>query len=174
MLPMSRDFVRRVLLIGSMILPRAALTQVPGEQDAGDEIVITARFRDESLQDLPIALTALSGDALAGKNLNSLADIAQIVPTIDVRTAASNKDRALFIRGIGTISTSPGVEPSVSTVIDGVVLARAGQATLELVDIDHIEVLRGPQGTLYGANSMGGLIKYVTKDPSTDGYSGRF
>ena len=90
------------------------------------------------------------------------------MPSTDFRTSSSNKDRTLFIRGIGTISTSPGVEPSVSTVIDGVVLGRSGQATLDLLDIDHVEVLRGPQGTLFGKNASAGVINIVTKDPGED------
>jgi iron complex outermembrane recepter protein len=85
---------------------------------------------------------------------------------------ASNKDSALFIRGVGTISTSPGVEPTVSTVLDGVVTARPGQATLDLVEIDRIEILRGPQGTLFGKNASAGVINIITKAPgaATEGY----
>ena len=164
---MSRTVARRLLLLGSAILPSAALAQAP-EQSADNEIVVTARFRNESLQDVPIAITALKGDALVEKNLNNLQDIAQIVPSVDFRAGASNKDRTLFIRGVGTITTSPGVEPSVSTVVDGVVLTRAGQSTLDLVDIDHIEVLRGPQGTLFGKNASAGVINIVSKTPTND------
>ena len=79
----------------------------------------------------------------------------------------------MFIRGIGTITTSPGVEPSVSTVVDGVVLDRPGQATAEMLDVDRIEVLRGPQGTLFGKNASAGVINIVTTDPTaeTHGYA---
>ncbi|AQR75725.1 hypothetical protein BXU08_06810 [Sphingomonas sp. LM7] len=131
-----------------------------------DEIVVTARFREESLTDVPIAITALDGDALAARNLNTLQDIAQTVPTLDFRSGSSNKDRSTFIRGIGTITTSPGVEPSVATVIDGVVLARPGQSTLDLLDIERVEVLRGPQGTLFGKNASAGVINIVSKAPA--------
>jgi iron complex outermembrane receptor protein len=133
-----------------------------------EEITVSARRRDEPLQEVPVALTVVTGTQAAAHNLVDLQDISAEVPTVDFRTGASNKDRDIFIRGIGTITTSPGVEPSVSTVIDGVVLARPGQATLELLDIDHIEVLRGPQGTLFGKNASAGVINIVTTEPTAD------
>ena len=130
------------------------------------EVVVTARRRAESLQKVPIAVSVVSGLQAASQNLNDLQDITQEVPTVDFRAGASNKDRTVFIRGVGTITTSPGVEPSVSTVIDGVVQARPGQATLDLLDLDHIEVLRGPQGTLFGRNASAGVINIVTRNPT--------
>lgn len=72
------------------------------------------------------------------------------------------------MRGIGTIATSPGVEPSVSTVLDGVVLARPGQATADILDLDHVEVMRGPQGTLFGKNASAGAVNIVTRQPTAD------
>ncbi|HUD91706.1 TonB-dependent receptor [Sphingobium sp.] len=164
---MSRFPARRLVLF-SAALPGLALAQEPAAPTDPNEIVVTARFRNESIQDVPIAITALKGDALAQKNLNNLQDIAAIVPTVDFRAGASNKDRTVFIRGVGTITTSPGVEPSVSTVVDGVVLTRPGQSTLDLVDIDRIEVLRGPQGTLFGKNASAGVINIVSKTPTND------
>ena len=130
------------------------------------EVVVTARRRAESLQKVPIAVSVVSGLQAASQNLNDLQDITQEVPSVDFRAGASNKDRTVFIRGVGTITTSPGVEPSVSTVIDGVVQARPGQATLDLLDLDHIEVLRGPQGTLFGKNASAGVINIVTRNPT--------
>lgn len=133
-----------------------------------ETITVTATRRAESLQNVPIAVSVLKGDELAKTNRNSVATIASVVPTLNFRTNASNKDASLFVRGVGTISTSPGVEPTVSTVIDGVVYARAGQATLDLFNIERIEVLRGPQGTLFGKNASAGVLNIVTKEPGTD------
>jgi iron complex outermembrane receptor protein len=144
----------------------AAQTQRASTSDTVSEITVTARHRNESLQQVPIDVAVVSGDAAAAKNLNDLSDISASVPSVDFRTSASNKDRTIFIRGIGTISTSPGVEPSVSTVVDGVVYARAGMATEDLANIDHIEVLNGPQGTLFGKNASAGVINIVTKNPT--------
>lgn len=134
--------------------------------DVQGEIIVTARYRNESAQQVPIAITALSGDTLNAQARHNLQDIAAAVPTLDFRNGSSNKDRTVFIRGIGTISTSPGVEPSVSTVVDGVVLTRPGQSTLDLGEIERIEVLQGPQGTLFGKNASAGVISVVTAAPS--------
>ena len=108
-----------------------------------ETVIITATKRAQPLQTTPIAVTVVSGAQLEEANLNNLSTIVQQMPTVNFRSNASNKDSSLFIRGVGTISTSPGVEPTVSMVLDGVVTARAGQATLDLVEVDRIEVLRG-------------------------------
>ena len=131
------------------------------------EVTVTARHRRESLQRVPIAISVVDGKQAAAKNLFDLQGIATTVPAVDFRANASNKDQTVFVRGVGTISTSPGVEPSVSTVIDGVVMARSGQATVDLLDLDHIEVLRGPQGTLFGKNASAGVINIITKSPTS-------
>jgi len=133
---------------------------------AGGDVVVTARHRSESLQKVPIAVSVVTGAQARAQALNNLQDISTTVPSIDFRTGASNKDRTIFVRGIGTISTSPGVETSVSMVIDGVVMGRPGMATLDLPNIDHIEVLQGPQGTLFGKNASAGVINVITDSPT--------
>ncbi|MDE2356671.1 MAG: TonB-dependent receptor [Alphaproteobacteria bacterium] len=130
------------------------------------EVIVTARRRAESLEKVPVAVDVVKGSEATAKNLNDIQDITSMVPSVDFRTSASNKDRTIFIRGVGTISTSPGVEPSVSTVVDGVVYARAGQATADFSDVDHVEVLEGPQGTLFGKNATAGVINIVTRNPT--------
>ncbi len=133
------------------------------ESNQLETITVTATKRSEPLQSVPIAISVLSGDKLEQANLNTLGSISAQVPTLNFRANASNKDTSLFIRGVGTISTSPGVEPTVSMVVDGVVYARPGQATLDLMDVERIEVLRGPQGTLFGKNASAGVINIVSK-----------
>ncbi len=130
------------------------------------EVIVTARHRAESLQRVPINISVVSGAQAAAKNLNDIQDLSSQIPSVDFRTGASNKDQTVFVRGIGTISTSPGVEPSVSMVVDGVVMARPGQATVDLTDLDHVEVLNGPQGTLFGKNASAGVVNVVTKNPT--------
>ncbi|UFH48326.1 TonB-dependent receptor [Pseudomonas sp. KNUC1026] len=131
-------------------------------------VTVTATRREESLQDVPVAVSVVQGEQLEKDNRNGVAGLAQQVPTLNFRTNASNKDTALFIRGVGTISTSPGVEPTVASVVDGVVYARPGQATLDLLDVDRVEVLRGPQGTLFGKNASAGALNIVTRAPTDD------
>ncbi|WP_198577476.1 TonB-dependent receptor [Caulobacter hibisci] len=161
--------LRLALLAGAAVLASgtAALAET-ADTNVVDEVKVTARYREESVTKVPVAISVVSGDAVAAKNLNNLQDIASTIPTVDFRTGASNKDRTVFIRGVGTITTSPGVEPSVSTVIDGVVLSRPGQTTLDLVELERIEVLRGPQGTLFGKNASAGVINIVSKNPGAE------
>ena len=164
---------RQALFARPALLPLAAAlcaclpAQAQQAPDSGklETVIITATKRIQPLQTTPIAISVISGAALEESNLNNLEAISAQVPTVNFRTNASNKDAALFIRGVGTISTSPGVEPTVSTVLDGVVTARPGQATLDLVDIDRIEILRGPQGTLFGKNASAGVINIVSRAP---------
>lgn len=144
----------------------AVAAPVVEETTTIEDIVVTATRRSEPLQKVPIAVSVITGDVMRSSNINNLRDVATQIPSLSFRTAASNKDQALFLRGLGTVSTSPGVESSTSTVIDGVVLARQGQATLDLLDIDHIEVLRGPQGTLFGKNASAGVLNIITKKPT--------
>ena len=146
----------------------AAAEAAPDAVDASGDIIVTATRRSESIQKVPIAISVVDGDLMRHQGLANLKDIAGQVPTLNFRTAASNKDQAVFVRGLGTVSTSPGVEPSVSTVLDGVVLARQGQATLDLLDIERVEVLRGPQGTLFGKNASAGVLNIVSKKPGDD------
>ncbi|MBD1587409.1 TonB-dependent receptor [Pseudomonas typographi] len=136
-------------------------------------VTVTATRREASLQKVPVAVSVVDGEQLERENRNNISSIVQEVPTLNYRPAASAKDSSLFVRGVGTISTSPGVEPSVATVIDGVVYGRPGQATLDLLDVERIEVLRGPQGTLFGRNASAGVLNVVSRDISdeTHGYA---
>ena len=141
------------------ILERADSAAVPS-------VTVSATRRNASLQSVPVAVSVLNGDDLAQANRTSIDTIVQEVPSVTFRQQGGNKDSTIFVRGIGTISTSPGVEPTVSTVIDGVVYARPGQATLDLLDIEHIEILRGPQGTLFGKNASSGVLNVIGRKPS--------
>ena len=159
------SFSRRLVpaVVAATLAAAAAEAQeaAPGAQL--EEIVVTATKREESLQTVPVAVSVLSGVQLEQTNLNAMESISTHIPSVNFRANASNKDTSLFIRGVGTISTSPGVEPSVSTVVDGVVFGRAGMATLDLMDVARLEVLRGPQGTLFGKNASSGVINIVSK-----------
>lgn len=127
---------------------------------------VTATLRNEPLLSVPIAIAVVSGEQMMLASQLRLSEVTTQMPSLTFRSGGSNKDTSLLIRGVGTITTSPGVEPGVSTVIDGVVLARPGQSTMDLTDVDHVEVLRGPQGTLFGKNASVGVVNVVSKEPS--------
>ncbi|MFC0133780.1 TonB-dependent receptor [Massilia eurypsychrophila] len=175
----STRYPRRLELALLPSLIAAALASMPAhaqqapaapsaESSQIETVIVTATKRPAPLQTVPIAITVISGAQLEKSNLNTLGAITSQTPTASFRSGASNKDTSLFIRGVGTISTSPGIEPTVSTVIDGVVTARPGQSTMDLLDVDRVEVLRGPQGTLFGKNASAGVISIVTRDPGAE------
>ena len=157
------------LLPASMCLA-AAPAPVHAEEPAVkglEEIVVTARKRDERLQDVPLAVTAMSQDALAKAGAVNVRDLAQSVPGLFYR-AFDDGHPNLFIRGVGTRSYDAGAESSVGTFIDGVYIARFGAQVQDLADVERVEVLRGPQGALFGRNTIGGAISVVTHKPDDD------
>jgi iron complex outermembrane receptor protein len=137
-----------------------------------DEIVVTAQKRVERLQDVPLAVTAVSGGLLASRQVNDTATLTQAIPSLTFQQGPNPTNTTLRIRGVGTALFGQGVESSVSVVVDGVVQARQAQGFSDLADIDRVEVLRGPQGTLFGKNASAGVINVVTARPSRD-FEGR-
>ena len=136
--------------------------------DTPGDIVVTAQKRSERLQAVPVAVSVLSGDAIAAKGGTNLESAQYLVPTLNFRKSGTAINQSLFLRGVGTSTFSIAGEPSISTIVDGVVYSRAGEAFSDLIDIDRIEVLRGPQGTLFGKNASAGVINIVTKRPGSD------
>lgn len=149
-------------------------SQSDGDEAGGrlDIITVTATKREESLQDVPVAVTALSGDLLESTGTGSVEALASITPSVTFTQSTNDQNNSVNIRGIGTSVFSQGVEPSVSIVIDDVVLARQAIGFQDLVDIERVEVLRGPQSTLFGKNASAGVISVTTADPS-DSFEGR-
>ena len=145
--------------------PVTAATQQAGERDTDEvaEVVVTARRREESLQDVPIAVSAFSGERLEQLGAQDITTLQQTSPNTTVQIArGSNSTLIGFIRGVGQQDPLWGFEPGVGLYIDDVYVARPQGAVLDIFDVQRIEVLRGPQGTLYGRNTIGGAIKYVT------------
>lgn len=149
--------------------PPPAATPAPDQSattpDNGD-IVVTAQRRSENLQSVPVAITVVGGEALRSSNINSTETLDRVVPSLTFKRGTANVNSTIAIRGLGTQSFASGAEPSVSTIIDGVVYGRSGMATQEFADIDRIEVLRGPQGTLFGKNASAGALNIVTRAPT--------
>ncbi len=139
--------------------------QASDASSAPAEIIVTAQKRAEPLQKVPVAITVVSGEAMQRLSTNNIEDTQRLVPALTFVKGDTSLNSALFLRGLGTVSFSIAAEPSVTSVLDGVVLARAGESFGDLYDIDRVEVLRGPQGTLFGKNSSAGVINIVTKEP---------
>ena len=141
----------------------AAQNEQATPQDSG-EIVVTARRRAESLQDVPIAVTAYSGEQLENQGAVDITDISDTTPNVTLETSrGTNTTLTAFIRGVGQQDPVAGFEAGVGLYLDDVYLNRPQAAVLDIYDVERIEVLRGPQGTLYGRNTIGGAIKYVTR-----------
>ena len=132
-------------------------------------ITVTARKREETLQDVPIAVTAFTPDRLESLNVQDLAGLAGQVPNTTIYAArGSTSTVTAYIRGIGQSDPLWGVDPGVGIYLDDVYIARPQGALLDVFDVDRVEVLRGPQGTLYGKNTIGGAIKYISRKLSRD------
>lgn len=156
-----------LFLCASLTISTSAIAQtVPSGAISTDEIVVTAQKRTERLLDVPLADTALSGSALAARQINDTSSLVAAVPSLSYQQGNNPTNTTFRIRGIGTALFSQGVESSVSVVVDGVVAARQAQDFTDLADIERVEVLRGPQGTLFGKNATAGVISVVTARPT--------
>ncbi|WP_085809181.1 TonB-dependent receptor [Sphingomonas sp. TZW2008] len=143
--------------------------EAPTTEDVGSgDIVVTAQKRSERLQDVPLAVSVIGGDALTATGAPGLDGAVALVPSLNFQKSGTTLNQSLFLRGVGTTTFSIAGEPSVSSVVDGVVFARTGEAFSDLVDIERMEVLRGPQGTLFGRNASAGVVNIVTKQPTRD------
>ncbi|MGK2908245.1 MAG: TonB-dependent receptor [Sphingobium sp.] len=132
-----------------------------------EDIVVTAQKRSQNVQDTPLSVTAVSGDALVSQGITSVQELNRIDPALQIGQATGTV--TTFIRGIGNPVTTAGNEASVPVYIDDVYFVRAAFAFFDLVSVDRVEVLKGPQGTLFGRNASGGVISIYTKDPSQKG-----
>ncbi len=141
-----------------------------------EEIVVTARKRTEDLQLTPISISAFSGEELEARGIDRMDDLANYTPNMTFQNSpghsGSNSAAAIYVRGIGQQDFVPTVDPGVGVYVDGVYVARSLGAVLDVVDIERIEVLRGPQGTLFGRNTTGGAINIITQAPG-DAFAGR-
>jgi iron complex outermembrane recepter protein len=177
---MTKIFYSRALLlagcagIATFAAPLAAQDTVDEATSVSDEaeegvIVVTARRREERLIDVPLSVTSLSGETLAQQGIQDLTQIGQQVPNITLEVSrGTNTTLTAFIRGVGQQDPVAGFEAGVGLYVDDVYLNRPQAAVLDIYDVERIEVLRGPQGTLYGRNTIGGAIKYVTAELPDD------
>jgi len=158
------------LMAAPALAQEAAPADATAESATNDlDIVVTARRRDENLLDVPVAITAFSGDTLTRQGAIDITEISETTPNITVETSrGTNSTLTAFIRGVGQQDPVAGFEAGVGLYLDDVYLNRPQAAVLDIFDVERIEVLRGPQGTLYGRNTIGGAIKYVTRNLNPD------
>lgn len=159
------------LAIGCILLAPSAWAQeaAPAAKAASeattlDKITVTARKREETLQDVPVAVTAFTPETLDKLNIQDIGDLDAQVPNLTIYAARGSSSTATaYIRGVGQADPLWGVDPGVGIYLDDVYIARPQGALLDVFDVGRIEVLRGPQGTLYGKNTIGGAIKYISR-----------
>jgi iron complex outermembrane recepter protein len=168
---MSRKFM---LLAGVstalFAAPAFAQDATPAEEDASglEEIIVTAQKREQNLQDVPVSVTALSAEAIANNRIADFSDLTRAAPSLTITQTTSSPNNSIILRGVGTFAFSTGVEPSVAVIIDDMPVVQQAQAFDNLSDLQRIEVLKGPQGTLFGKNSSAGVVNIVTKDPTNE------
>jgi iron complex outermembrane recepter protein len=155
--------------------PALAQDQAAAQDDSDDgigEIVVTAQKRSENVQNVPIAISAFNGEALGERAVGNVSQLASLSPNVNldsgVSFSASTSVLAASIRGIGASDFAFNIDPAVGVYIDGVYLARSVGANQDLLDVERIEILKGPQGTLFGRNTIGGAVSIVTRDPGKE------
>jgi iron complex outermembrane recepter protein len=159
-----------VSVAGLLCLQVSQAAELPDELV---EIVVTAQFRESNLQDTPLAITALTAEALAERSAGSVIDVEKFAPNVTINHLGTGwgPTMAASIRGLSSNDFKAVFEQAVPLYVDDVLLARPTAATLDLLDLERVEVLRGPQGTLFGANAVGGVIRMVTRKPTGNGPS---
>lgn len=160
------------LLAASSGFAAAAADQSSGAGNGLDEVLVTAQRREESVQNVGIAISVLQGDRLAAKSITYVNDLQNAVPSLQVEPAFGSSQPQFRIRGVGFIDYTSNNASPVGVSLDDVALALPIQTQGQLFDIDRVEVLRGPQGTLYRRNTTGGEINFVSNRPTADTHAG--
>ncbi|RED17165.1 TonB-dependent receptor [Parasphingopyxis lamellibrachiae] len=157
-----------IAAIASPAMAQNAETAAVSDSSDDNVIVVIAQGREQRLQDVPIAVSAVNAESLQNSGANDIRQLNQLAPSLLVSSTGNEANGSARIRGIGTVGDNPGLESSVAVFIDGVYRSRSGAGLNELGPIERVEVLRGPQGTLFGRNASAGLINIVTAGPSFD------
>ena len=161
-----------------LVLTSTSVAMLPSFASAAlEEVVVTARKTAESLQDTPISVTALSGDRLEDMGLSRITKLQNVTPNLVFQNSPSysgaGNNAAVYIRGVGQKDFIPTIDPGVGIYVDEVYLGRSAGAVLDMIDIQQVEILRGPQGTLFGKNTVGGAISITTTKPNEE-FGGKF
>src|SRR5690606_31990254 len=132
---------------------------------AENEIVVTATKRQQTLQDIPVAVSVTTAETIERAQIRDLKDLSSVVPSLRVGERQTSANTNFFIRGFGNGANNAGIEPSVGVFVDNVYRSRTAAQIADLPDVERVEVLRGPQSTLFGKNASAGVVSIVTKKP---------
>ena len=179
MIPGRKVTLRRSASIAALLLGASLVGAANAQESSGEApqpeaskrlttVTVTAQKREESAQDIPVAVSVLDEDALENLDVKGFEDVARVSPSLSIETGDEPSNSTIRMRGIGTAAYSIAAEPSVAVVVDGVPLMVTAQAFSNLQDIQRIEVLKGPQGTLFGKNASAGVVSIVTQDPTDE------
>ena len=159
------------LAVGCGLLASVAVPVMAAEDTELAEVVVTAQFREQNLQQTPIAITAVNGEMMEARSQTSLNEIAAQAPSVTLAQQGGpyGPSMAIYLRGVGQADFNPAFEPGVGIYIDDVYFPTLTGSMLDLLDLDRVEILRGPQGTLAGRNSIGGAVKLYSRMPKGDG-----
>jgi iron complex outermembrane receptor protein len=163
-------FIQTPMVQAVAIASTIAMVSSQAASQALEEVVVTAQKRAQSMQDVPIAVSAFNQEALTEANLFDLASVAQLTPGLTIQSHSQARQQ-IYIRGIGSNTQGASNDASVVSFIDEVYIGRSGGTVFDLFDLERVEVLRGPQGTLYGKNAIGGAVNYITTKPTDDFYA---
>lgn len=161
----SANYLKLILLAGAAVV--AAPVGIAHAQDASEEVVVTAQRREQALQDVPITLQVVTAEAIDQVAADDMGDMSAFVPGLSVSNSSPTQAR-YSIRGVTTSDFGVGTDPAVGVYVDGVYAARSGAGLLAFSDVARIEVLKGPQGTLFGRNSAAGAVSITTNQPSDE------
>jgi iron complex outermembrane receptor protein len=157
----------RVLMAAAMLTATANAVYAGEGQFALEEVIITAQKREQSIQDVPIAITAFGSEDLERLNASDMSDLQYSTPNLTVSSNLKSTPR-LGMRGISDFSRNPGYDNRVSVYVDGMYAGRSAASNQSTLDIERVEVLRGPQGTLFGKNTVAGAISLTTRKPTEE------
>jgi len=161
------------LTIGSLSFSTSAVENKKDTSISEIEVItVKAQRRIQNLQDAPVAVTSISSAQIDDNEMGDYIDVINLAPGVNLEQGGEIRSSSISIRGIGSAQNNTGIEPSTSMLLDGEVLARSAAMNGDMADIENVEVLRGPQGSLFGKNTSSGLIHFMTKRPDLDGFSG--
>ena len=166
------SFARNALVAAVVAVSGITSISAQAQGPMIEEVIVTATKREQTLQEVPVAVSVVSSEQIEQAQVLDIKDLQTLVPSLRVTQLQSSANTNFIIRGFGNGANNAGIEPSVGVFIDGVYRSRVGSALADLPKLERVEVLRGPQSTLFGKNASAGVINVVTARPDLDAYSG--